>query len=91
MENRVSKSIEGATSAVKEQRVDDSYINKFMLRRTLKGLEINYPIRIPSSQINKKMFYSTSSACEPKSKMELDSINPYFITGFIDDNKSLIV
>ena len=84
MDNRVSKSVVGETSTVKEQRVDDSYINKLMLRSTLKGLEINYPIRIPSNQINNKIFYSTSSACEPKSKMELDSINPYFVTGFID-------
>ena len=91
MENRVSKSVRGETSTVKEQRVDGSYINKLMLRGTLKGLEINYPIRIPSNQINKKMFYSTSSACEPKSKMELDSLNPYFVTGFIDDIKSPIV
>ena len=39
MENRVSKPVVGETSTVKEQRVDGSYINKLMLRRTLKGLE----------------------------------------------------
>ena len=66
VENRVSKAVVGKTSAVKEQRVDGSCINKFMLRGTLKGFEKNYQIRILSNQINKKMFYSTSSACEAK-------------------------
>ena len=56
MDNRVSKSavnLFGEISAVKEQRVNGSCINKLMLRCTLKGFERNYQVRIPSNRINK--------------------------------------
>ena len=56
MDNRVSKSaviLFGVISAVKEQRVNGSCINKLMLRCTLKGFERNYQVRIPSNQTNK--------------------------------------
>ena len=79
MENRVSKSVVGKVPTVKEQRVDGhKCVNLMHLRFTLMGFEKNYPIRIPSNQINKKMFYSTSSACEAKPQINLDLLNPYF-------------
>jgi len=67
------------TNFVKEQRVDGSWSiakNKHMLLRcTLMGFERNYPIKIPSKQLNKS-FYSTSN-CKLK-------INLWFVIKFTD-------
>jgi hypothetical protein len=67
---------------VKEQRVDGSwsiaknkYKNKMFLRCTLMGFERNYPIKIPSKQLNKS-FYSTSN-CKLK-------VNLWFVIKFTD-------
>ena len=84
---RGSKSeFETQSSFVKEQRVDGSYCiakkNKMQLRYTLMGFERNYLVKIPSNQLNNRMF-STISA---QSK-----INPWFITGFSDAEASFII
>ena len=56
---------------VKEQRVDGSWSNKaitnklLLLRCTLTGFERNYPFKIPSKQLNKKLF-STFAYLNPK-------------------------
>ena len=45
--------------SVKEQRVDGSYFGSTLspkLRCTLMGFERNYPIKIPSNQLNIKNF-----------------------------------
>ena len=63
---------------IKSKSTIQSKIKYSMLRYTLTGLERDYQIRIPSNQINKKMFYSTSSACEAKPQINLDLLNPYF-------------
>jgi hypothetical protein len=90
MDNRVSNSIivanflSAENIIVKEQRVDGSYINKLMLRCTLKGFERSSQIRISSNQINKIRLYSTVSGYEVKAQRELDLLNPYFVTGFTD-------
>ena len=95
MGNRGSKSVTLKSAIVKEQRVDGNCCFTWkQLRCTLMGFERNYQIKIPSNQINKRMFYSTSGACETKPQMELDLLNPYF--GFIDasskkENKALVV
>jgi hypothetical protein len=70
---RGSKSLK----SVKEQRVDGSWCKKPMhLRCTLMGFEKNYPIKIPSNQLNKQ-YYSTLNQTDNK-------LNPWFITGFTD-------
>lgn len=66
---------------VKEQRVDGSYCDVLLsftlqLRYTLMGFERNYPIKIPSKQLNSS-FFSTSSHEKAK-------LNPYFVSGLID-------
>ena len=63
---------------VKEQRVDGSYFGLSpKLRCTLTGFERNYPIKIPSKQLNKKSFSTLNFKSEHK-------INPWFLTGFTD-------
>lgn len=81
---RGSKSNKGNTLFVKEQRVDGSYINKLMLRCTLKGFERNYHIKIPSYQLCTKRQYSTNN-------LSKGLIPPFFITGFTDGEGSFMV
>jgi hypothetical protein len=86
MGNRGSKSVL-VFSTVKEQRVDGSwglikvnnstiYNNNKSLRCTLTGFERNYPVKIPSKQLN-KLFFSTISGNK-------NILNPYFVSGFAD-------
>ena len=65
--------------SVKEQRVDGSWCKyPKHLRCTLMGFERNYPIKIPSKQLNNhKLFFSTVSESNTK-------LNPYFVSGFVD-------
>ena len=98
MENRVSKSIISENIIVKEQRVDGSYIGAYykiiqspMLRCTLMGFERSCQPRNPSNLINKLRLYSTATICEDKSKMNIELLNPYFLTGFIDAEGTFMV
>jgi len=74
MGNRGSKSVlVPNTNIVKEQRVDGSCFGiSPKLRCTLMGFERNYPVKIPSKQLN-KLFYSTLNN-KPK-------LNPWLVTG----------
>ena len=83
--------------AVKEQRVDGSCIGisvikiKFpMLRCTLMGFEINYPIKILSNQINKVRWYTSISSHKPIITPQFIQ-NPWFITGFSDAESSFSI
>jgi len=70
------------TETVKEQRVDGSWCiakNNMQLRCTLMGFERNYPIRIPSKQLNNR-FYSTLN----KNNLPVSKLNSWFVTGFAD-------
>lgn len=61
---------------VKEQRVDGSWwIKPIHLRCTLMGFERNYPIKIPSNQLNVKKFSTFNYS---------SNVNPWFWTGLID-------
>jgi len=80
---RGSKSPIFYREGVKEQRVDGSWflnINK-NLRCTLMGFERNYPIKIPSKQLNNKF-----STFNYPSKLE-----PWFVTGFTDAEGSFSI
>lgn len=72
---------------VKEQRVDGSWCKKPLhLRCTLMGFERNYPIKIPSNQLNKQ-YYSTSFSISKQAENKISKnnlLNPWFITGFTD-------
>jgi hypothetical protein len=73
--------------SVKEQRVDGSYCIKLadptmQLRCTLMGFERNYQIKIPSKQLNNRLFSSSSIH---------SNINPWFITGFSDAESSFVI
>ena len=75
------------SNTVKEQRVDGSYCikaksNKMQLRYTLMGFERNYPVKIPTNQLNNRSFSTFSTQSK---------INPWFITGFSDAEASFIV
>ena len=87
MDYRGSKSeFVSLTKSVKEQRVDGSYCianSKLMqLRCTLMGFERNYPVKIPTNQLNNRNF----SIFSPQS-----NINPWFLTGFSEAEGSFIV
>ena len=59
MGNRGSKSVLVPSNTVKEQRVDGSWFIKpklMNLRCTLMGFERNYPVKIPSKQLNVRTF-----------------------------------
>jgi len=92
MGNRGSKSVL-VFDTVKEQRVDGSWgliknnnsknnniFNNKSLRCTLTGFERNYPVKIPSNQLN-KLFYSTINGGK-------NILNPYFVSGFADAESS---
>ena len=93
MDNRGSKSVLGNT--VKEQRVYDSNIGTLlsspMLRCTLMGFERNYPVRIPSNQLNNLRSYSTASSRVANNKIGGYLLKPSFVTGFTDAEGSFIV
>ena len=73
--------------AVKEQRVDGSYVesnifwsdpqNKSTLRCTLMGFERNYQLRILSNLINKPRLFSTLPS-------KITTLDPWFVTGLTD-------
>ena len=65
--------------SVKEQRADGSWflnINK-NLRCALMGFERNYPIRIPSKQLNNRFFSTLNN-------LPVSKLNSWFVTGFAD-------
>jgi hypothetical protein len=73
--------------SVKEQRVDGSWSIKakskiMLLRCTLMGFERNYPVKIPTNQLNNRSFSTLPNQC---------NINPWFITGFTDAEGSFII
>jgi hypothetical protein len=88
MGNRGSKSeCKTQLYSVKEQRVDGSCCikaksKKMQLRCTLMGSERNYPVKIPTNQLNNRKFSTLSNLC---------NINPWFITGFTDAEGSFII
>ena len=96
MEYRGSKSvpdlkptaIKYKSGTVKEQRVDGSwYEKKSYLRCTLFGFERNHLAKIPSNLINLSRQFSTQTTLLNKGlypKFELNHLNPWFLTGFID-------
>jgi len=68
------------TETVKEQRVDGSWCiakNNMQLRCTLMGFERNYPIRIPSKQLNNRFFSTLNN-------LPVSKLNSWFVTGFAD-------
>lgn len=78
MGNRGSKS---AKKAVKEQRVDGSYLFiQNRLRYTLMGFERSYQFKILSKQLNNKFSILIHS-----------KINPWFVTGFTDAEGSFSI
>lgn len=95
MGNRGSKSGISQGIAVKEQRVNDSYIgtllNSPMLRYTLKGFKKNYQVRNPSNYLNSLRQYSTVISKVANSQIGGYSLKPYFVTGFTDAEGSFIV
>lgn len=84
MDNCGSKS---AVIAVKEQRVDGSWLLKKLakgirsLRCILMEIERNYQFKIPTNQLLVKLF----------STLNDKKLNPWFITGFSDAEGSFIV
>jgi hypothetical protein len=85
MGNRGSKSkFISNVNFVKEQRVDGNlYLSQKYIRCSLMGFERNYPIKIPSNQLNK---FSTFSIVN-----DSYNLNPYFVTGFCDGESSFNV
>jgi hypothetical protein len=82
MDYRGSKSVKLFT--VKEQRVDDSYLNRINLRLrcTLTGFESSYQFKILSKQLKNHKTFSTINT-QPK-------LNSWFVTGFFDAESSFI-
>jgi hypothetical protein len=69
---------------VKEQRVDGSYFGYYpKLRCTLMGFERNYQVKIPSNQLNKKLFSTLKTNAEANKNYEAE-ITPWVLTGFVD-------
>lgn len=98
MEYRGSKSIvfQVRSTIVKEQRVDGRGCVKLLqlqvythLRYALMGFERNYQIRIPSNQLISLRRSYTSLAT--KLHLKLNSLNPWFITGFSDGESNFTV
>jgi hypothetical protein len=77
-------------STVKEQRVDGSWRNKFLinslLRCTLMGFERNYQVKILSKQLNKNNFFTSAYA-----QVQFTRLDPLFLTGFCDAEASVNV
>jgi len=90
MDYRGSKSAICANIAVKEQRVDGSYVKAqaliLTLRCTLMGLERGYQNKILSKSLNR--YYSTKiNPTDTSQKNELN-MYPCFVSGFIDGEGS---
>ena len=86
MGNRGSKSTIYENIAVKEQRVNGSYVGQPTLKCTLMGLGISYQVKILSNHINSnKKSFSTLTTLQPV------NINAWFITGFADGESSFII
>ena len=83
MGNCGSKSVILNDIAVKEQRVDGSWLSKNLLglRCTLRSIERYSIIKILSNQMNKKRWYSSIAHIPTTVKSNL---SPWFITGFAD-------
>ena len=64
-----------------------------MLRCTLTGFKRNYPIRIPSNQLNNVRSYSTANYKKGVANSQIGGylLKPYFVTGFTDAEGSFIV
>jgi len=99
---RGSKSVIGNNIAVKEQRVDGSWrdINLPCLRCTLMGFERNYQVKIPSSQLFTRQYstnnitrseFTVSDVDKSITSCKLNLINPFFITGFTDGERSFMI
>jgi hypothetical protein len=79
---------------VKEQRVDGSWSiakNKMLLRCTLMGFERNYPVKIPTNQLNYRNYSTFSNYSEIKPIRTNYNLNPWFITGFSEAEASFII
>jgi len=86
--NRGSKTVIFPNTAVKEQRVDDSWCTNLVhLKYTLMGFERNYLAKIPSDQVIQRRSYSSII----KSTQSSVALNPWLITGFIDAEGSFMV
>lgn len=100
MGNRGSKSMLN-NNIVKEQRVDGSYINPFlvrkakikdsMLRCTLMGLKRDYQVKTLSNQIINKRFYSSNLPQSVQLSKEKETLNPWTVVGFSDAESSFMV
>lgn len=94
MEYRGSKSVIYKSNAVKEQRVDGhKCINLKLthLRYALMGFERNYQIIIPSNQLITSRRSYTSLSTNLCNKSKLNSLNPWFLTGFSDGESNFTV
>nr|YP_009710769.1 LAGLIDADG endonuclease type 1 [Amanita thiersii]QFZ98717.1 LAGLIDADG endonuclease type 1 [Amanita thiersii] len=93
MGNRGSKSVL-QTNIVKEQRVYGSWCvnhNLMHLRYTLMGFERNYPVKIPSKQLNKLSFSILAPLASQegiiiykKKFLSNNVLNSWFLTGIVD-------
>ena len=93
MGNRVSKSVGLNNLTVKEQRVYGSYMgnNLPLLRCTLMGCESGFQIGILSKQINRQVRFNSSCVVQSSQTSLYKSINPWFITGFVEGEGSFII
>jgi len=91
--NRVSKSVGLNYLTVKEQRVYGSYMGNYLplLRCTLKGFERNYQIGILTNQINRQVRFNSYHVVQSSQTSLFESINPWFITGFVEGEGSFII
>lgn len=91
--NRGSKSSDCSSKiAVKEQRVDGSCIGLPMLRCTLKDFERNSQIKILTTQLVNKRWYSISFNKSENKQLEQGLIiDPYLLTGFADAESSFVL
>lgn len=78
---------------VKEQRVYGSYMGNYLplLRCTLKGFERNYQIGILTNQINRQVRFNSYHVVQSSQTSLFESINPWFITGFVEAEGSFII
>ena len=77
--------------AVKEQRVDGSWLLAFpvrSLRCTLMVFERNYQIKVLSKQLNQKNFCTSAYTQVQFTKVRLD---PWFVTGFCEGEATFSV
>lgn len=93
MGNRGSKSAICGSIAVKEQRVDGSWLGTRLsgLRCTLMGFERNYQIGILSNQISRQGKSYSTLVVQSSKTSSFKRINPWFITGFAEGGGSFIV